>query len=88
VVHLKSTSRWPCTAARQEPKKEAVVSPQPKAAAKKVESGPESEEGDDDDDDDDLPEVQVMSLDFTEDLFGAEKLSKDDVRASLLSMRP
>ena len=64
-----------------------MVSPQPKAAAKKVESEPESEEGDDDDDDD-LPEVQVMSLDFTEDLFGAEKLSKDDVRASLLSMRP
>ncbi len=61
---------------RQETKKEAVVSPQPKNAAKKLESEPESEEGDDDD----LPEVQVMSLDFTEDLFGAEKLSKDDVR--------
>jgi hypothetical protein len=73
-------------AACQEPKKEAMVSPQPKAAVKKVESEPESEEGDDDDDD--LPEVQVMSLDFTEDLFGAEKLSKDDVRSSLLSMRP
>jgi hypothetical protein len=71
-------------AARQETKKEPVVSPKPKAAAKKVESEPESEENGDDDDDDDLPEVQVMSLDFTEDLFGADKLSKDDVRAFLL----
>jgi hypothetical protein len=39
----------------------------------------ESEPSDEDEHDDDLPEVQVMALDFTEDIFGAEKLSKEEV---------
>lgn len=30
--------------------------------------------------DDDLPEVEVVALDFTADLFGAEKLGKEEVR--------
>jgi hypothetical protein len=76
----------------QEAKKEpaaataGAAAPKPKEAQKKVESESEEDDASHDDDDDDLPEVQVMSLDFTEDLFGADKLGKDDVRTARVSV--